>query len=91
MRAPGESSSSFRSGLSLDLDVREAFEAWDECYSDISALRSDYDAAMLLYDRREGPDPAALRARLKGLQADCDQLFFTLLKSAELRMRERYI
>jgi hypothetical protein len=76
---------------SLDEVVRQAFEAWDQCYCGLSMLRHEYDAAMQLHERREGPDPAPLRARLKGLQADCDQLFFKLLKAAESRMRERYI
>lgn len=77
--------------LSLDDRVRSTFAAWDESHVAICGLRGDYDAAMHLYERRDGPDPAALRARLKGLQIDCDQFFFTFLKAAETRSRERYI
>lgn len=75
----------------LDGQVRDAFSAWDQCHGAIRELREDYDEAMLLYERRDAPDPAALRARIKGLQVDCDQLFFTMLKAAEARTRERYI
>ena len=78
-------------GEQLDEQVRTAFEAWDQCHVGLRELRQEYDAAMLLAERRDGPDPAALRARIKGLQLNCDQLFFAMLKAAEVRTRERYI
>lgn len=46
---------------------------------------------MALHARRDGPDPAALRVRLKELQDECDLRFFQLLKAAEQRTRERYL
>ncbi len=91
MRDPLDSQPPAEGALSLDDHVRSTFAAWDEVHVAISGLRADYDAAMRLYERRDGPDPSALRARLKGLQTDCDQLFFTFLRAAETRSRERYI
>lgn len=75
----------------VDEQVRAAFAAWDDCHEAIRNLRKEYDAAMQLYERRDAGDPAELRARIKGLQVDCDQLFFRMLKAAEIRTRERYI
>ena len=75
----------------LDLKVRDAFTAWDSCHADISRLRREYDVALSLFERRDGPEPSSLRLRLKTMQEDCDVLFFQLLRSAEVRTRERYI
>jgi hypothetical protein len=91
MRSAYRSPISPSGGASLNSDVREAFEAWDVCYCGIASLRQEYDAAMQLHDRHDGPDPAAMRGQLKALQAECDKLYFSLLKVAEERMRERYI
>ncbi len=75
----------------IDDVVRQAFVAWDDCHLQIHGLRVEYDAAMQLHERRDGPDPSPLRIRLKTMQTNCDQLFFALLKAAEVRTRERYI
>ena len=90
MRGPDDSPSS-SAGPGVDERVHHAFAAWNDCHVQIHALRQEYDGAMLLYERRDGPDPTGLRTRIKGLQVDCDQMFFALLKAAEMRTRERYI
>lgn len=75
----------------IDDAVRLAFDAWDGCHVQIHNLRREYDAAVQVHERRDGPDPSDLRLRLRSMQTNCDQLFFAMLKAAETRTRERYI
>ena len=75
----------------LDERVGHAFTTWDNSHRALLPLRTEYDRAMQLYERRDGPDPMELRGRIKAAQGACDELFFQLLKAAEVRTRERYI
>jgi hypothetical protein len=76
---------------SLDELVGRAFAAWDECHRGLTPLRTEYDAAMHAHDHAGGADPIELRDKLRQAQADCDRLFFKLLRVAEDRTRDRYI